>query len=119
MSSYADRIAGAARPSCFGSTQAYSSQDDECRNCRSMHDCRLEIDRKSTSYRPQGNFVPASRLSTPIGRRSREDEDVPWQPGVTHQDEKPMVRLAKDAFVGALRGASKETYEFFRCFRLK
>jgi len=114
---YAERIATSARPTCFGNSSAYSLADDECKSCRYQHTCREEVDRVRTGQRSSTGFVPVRRVQESY--RRREEDDAAWQPGLMREDEKPVVRLAKDMFVGALRGASKETYEFFRVFRIK
>lgn len=118
---YAERIASgtSARPTCFGNSSAYSLTDDECKSCRFQHTCRDQVESARTGYRSQQGFVPVRRVTTPDSPRRREEDDGVWQPGLTKDGESPVARLAKDMFVGALRGASKETYEFFRVFRIK
>jgi len=115
---YADRISDAGRPRCFGSVQAYNPSDEECRNCRYLHTCRTEIESKTGSRPASSGFVPIRRVTTQDSPRRQNEDDSAWQPGLTKEGENPMTRLAKDAFVGALRGASKETYEFFRYYRI-
>jgi hypothetical protein len=131
--SYAERTAQQEKPKCWGSAQAYSPNDEECKDCHFQHTCRVEIERKGSDRNPTG-FVPVRRVTTAYRERESapsyrdrdsspqrryEDEGSIWRPGLTHQDESPAKRLGKDVFIGALRGGSKEMYEFFRHFRIR
>ena len=128
MTTYADYLKH-QRPSCWGISSRYDSDDEECRGCRFERSCRAKIDDGERTYRPvQSPVRPIPiRSAEPVARRDNEVGAPMDYKGnfiaqrnaeIIPEGQSPTERFIKDGATGALRGMFGEFYNFFRHYRI-